>query len=80
MVVFIKILTKKSKLRIIFLPEEPMNPAESPHYNPPSNVEGNQKPYAPTAYIRGLGAALAKWETIKERKSQRDDSEMEGNG
>jgi hypothetical protein len=65
---------------MIFLGEEPMNPADSPHNSPPPNFEGNQKPYAPTAYIRGLGAALAKWETIKGMQSQRDDSEMEGNG
>jgi hypothetical protein len=57
-----------------------MNSADSPHYRLPSNVEGNEKPNAPKAYIRGLGAALEKWESLKERKSQRDNTKKEGKG
>jgi hypothetical protein len=35
-------------------------------------AEGTELLTAPLAYIRGLGRALEKWETIKIKKSQRE--------
>ena len=54
--------------------------ADSPGNSSPMYIEGTEMLTAPLAYIRGLGTALGKWETLKIKNSQREIAQQEGEG
>ena len=57
-----------------------MNRARSPNNDTSFDSEETERQNASPTFIRGLGTALKKLDTLKEMKNQRDIAEKEGKG